>query len=107
VVDALSRVGFHFQLQVVSTVVPVWVQEVLNSYQTNIAATTLLQELAIIQSNDQGYSLVDRVIRYKNRICIGSNSALQTKLIASFHSYALGGHSGIQPTYQRLKKMFY
>jgi hypothetical protein len=47
------------------------------------------------------------VIKYKNRICIGSNSALQTKLIASFHSYALGGHSGIQPTYQRLKKMFY
>jgi hypothetical protein len=107
VANALSRVGFHFHLHSVSTVVPVWVQEVMNSYQTDTTASVLLQELAITQSNYLGYSLVDGVIRYKNKIWIGSNSALQTKLIASFHSSALGGHSSIQPTYQRLKKMFY
>jgi hypothetical protein len=37
---------------------------------------------------------------------VGSNSALQTKLIAAFHSSAIRGHSGTQATYQRLKHMF-
>jgi hypothetical protein len=51
--------------------------------------------------------LIDGVIRYKDKIWIGQNSALQTKLITSFHGSALAGHSGIQATYHRLKKMFY
>lgn len=37
---------------------------------------------------------------------IGQNTALQTKLIAAFHSSALGGHSGVTATYHRLKKLF-
>jgi hypothetical protein len=37
---------------------------------------------------------------------VGQNSALHIKLISTFHSSALGGHSGIQATYHRLKKMF-
>jgi hypothetical protein len=107
VVDALSRVGFHFHLHATSAVIPVWVQEVVNSYQHDAAAQALLQELAVVEDNAQGYSLQDGVIRHNSRIWVGANSALRTKLIASFHSSALGGHPGIQATYQRLKKMFY
>jgi len=39
-------------------------------------------------------------------IWTGNNSALQTKLIAAFHSSAIGGHSGANATYHRLKKLF-
>jgi hypothetical protein len=46
------------------------------------------------------------VIRYKGRIWIGANSALRTKLISTLHSSAIGGHSGIQATYQRVKRLF-
>jgi hypothetical protein len=63
--------------------------------------------LAVVQSNEEGYSLLDGVIRFKHKILIGHNATLQTKLITSFHGPAIGGHSGIQATYQRLKKMFY
>lgn len=38
---------------------------------------------------------------------MGSNSALQTKLIAAFHSSAVGGHSGVQASYQRIKRLFF
>jgi hypothetical protein len=38
---------------------------------------------------------------------IGSNLALQTKLIAQLHDTPMGGHSGIQATYQRAKKLYY
>jgi hypothetical protein len=51
--------------------------------------------------------LIDGVIRFQKRIWIGHNTALQTKLISSFHASALGGHSGMQATYQMLKKLFY
>lgn len=38
---------------------------------------------------------------------MGNNSRLQTKIINAFHSSAMGGHSGIQATYKRIKKLFY
>ena len=38
---------------------------------------------------------------------MGSNSALQTKLIADFHSSAVGGHSGVQAFYQKIKRLFF
>jgi hypothetical protein len=105
VADGLSRIGFHFHA--ISAVVSIWIQGVINSYHNDATATALLQELAVVQHNDQGYSLSNGVIRYKDRIWIENNSALQTKRVSSFHSCALGGHSGIQATYHRLKKMFY
>jgi hypothetical protein len=40
--DALSRVAAHLQLNAISTVVPVWIQEVVNSYQHDSEATSLL-----------------------------------------------------------------
>jgi hypothetical protein len=105
--DALSRVGMHMSLNALSAVLPVWIQEVVNSYHGDTSATALLQELAITSPNASGYSLSDGVIRFQNGIWIGPNTALQTKLISSFHTSDLGGHSGIHDTYQRLKKLFY
>jgi hypothetical protein len=106
VANALSRVGFHFHLNVISVVLPVWIQEVVNSYHIDSEAIALLQELALASPNAQGYSLSEGVIRHKTRIWVVNNSAQHMKLIATFHTSALGGHSGIQATYQRLKKMF-
>jgi hypothetical protein len=83
-----------------------WIQEVINSYQSDSAATTLLQELAVVSPNPHRYSLTDGLTRFKNKIWVGNNSALHTNLIAAFHTFVLGGHSGIKATYQRVKKMF-
>ena len=105
--DALSRLSHLNSLQAVSMVKPDWLQEVLHSYVTDPRAQQLLQQLAITSPNASGYSLHDGLIRYKNQLWIGQNSALQTKLIAAFHTSAIGGHSGTKATYQRLKNHFY
>jgi hypothetical protein len=107
VADALSRIGSKLCLNAISSVVPIWVQEVVNSYHNDPSATAPLQELAVTSPNAQGYALSEGLVRFRDKIWVGTNTALQTKLISSFHSSALGGHSGIQTTYQRLKKMFY
>lgn len=46
------------------------------------------------------------MIRFQDKLWIAQNSALQTKIIAAFHSSPIGGHSGMQATYQRVKKLF-
>jgi hypothetical protein len=44
----------------------------------------------VVHTNEEGYSSSDGVTRYKNKFCIGQNTAMQTKLITSFHGSALG-----------------
>jgi len=104
--DSLSRVGHLLEIQT-SSCRPDWLQEVLNSYATDPAMTTLLQELAIHSPNGRGYSLENGIIKYHDRMVIGENLALQTKLIAALHNSAIGGHSGMQATYKRIKPLYY
>lgn len=105
--DALSRVGHLYTLQGVSSVNHQWVQEILNSYATDSYAQHLLTRLAVTNPDNQGYCLVDGLIRHKNRIWIAANSALQTRITAAMHSSPTGGHSGVLATYQRVKQLFY
>lgn len=38
---------------------------------------------------------------------MGSSGGLRQKLLVQMHSSALGGHSGQQTTYKRIKQIFY
>ena len=104
--DALSRVAHLMAVQAVSTLQPQWVQEVCNTYATDAKSQQLLAQLAVTSPDENGFSLENGVIKKHNLIWVGQNSAMQTKLIAAFHSSALGGHSGVNATYHRLKKLF-
>lgn len=104
--DALSRVGQYFAVQSVSSVQPLWIQEILNSYAVDFQAQQVLQELAITSPNEHGFELVGGLIKHNGRIWIGANSALQTKIISTFHCSAIGGHSGVQATFKRVHKLF-
>lgn len=105
--DSLSRVGHLLTITATSTCQPSWIQEVRNSYVTDAKATELLQALAVHSLDDQGHELDRGLIKYKGCLWIGNNAALQTKLITELHVAAIGGHSGIRPTYLRLKNLFY
>ena len=58
--DALSRVGHLLAIQAQSTMQPIWIQELLNSYATDPKAQQLLTQLAITSPNAKGYSLDKR-----------------------------------------------
>lgn len=47
------------------------------------------------------------LIKYKGRLHVGANLALQTKIIDALHNSPVGGHSGIQATYQRIRKLYH
>lgn len=105
--DSLSRVGHLMETNALSACRPDWVQEVLNTYTTDATMTTLLQQLLIRSPDEKGYSLEHGLIKYKGRLVIGENLALQTKLLSALHNSPVGGHSGIHATYQRAKKLYY
>ena len=65
-----------------------------------------MTELSVTGRNDKGYSLDNGVLRYKGRIWVGQNPLAQQHIMQSLHATALGGHSGVLATYQRVKKLF-
>ena len=102
--DALSRRPQHNALMAVSEVKPKWLETVLEGYQQDPVAKKLLTELAISPNLDQEYSLNDGVIRYKGRVWLGHNKEAHKAILMALHGSALGGHSGFQATYHRVKQ---
>lgn len=94
-------------MQTISSCRPDWIQEVLNSYEMDLAAQQLLTSLAVSSPDTNRYSLEHGLIKYHSHLWIGANLALQTKLISNFHATPIEGHSGILATYHRVKKLFY
>jgi hypothetical protein len=66
-----------------------------------------MQQLLVNDQAVPSYSVHSGILRYKDRICISSNTDLRTKILSSLHSSAIGGHSRITPTYQRIKRIFH
>lgn len=52
------------------------------------------------------FSLQDGLIKYKGRIWIGKNPQLQVKIFSALHSIPVGGHSGSEVTYKKIKQLF-
>jgi hypothetical protein len=77
-----------------------------DSYASDDHAKELIAKLTVTDSTESQYSWRNGLLRYKNRIWVGSSPELQGKLIATFHESAVGGHSGFPVTYQRLKQHF-
>ncbi|KAJ3708704.1 hypothetical protein LUZ61_012409 [Rhynchospora tenuis] len=114
VADALSRVesqNWSIQqtvptMHAISEIIPQWIQDILVSYtddpwiaelQSKLAATPPPTELTCYQG----------ILRYKGRICVGSGGNWREMILHALHDTSVGGHSGVNATYQRVKKLFY
>lgn len=105
--DALSRHPNHAEVMAISTVIPQWLLSVTESYATNPQAQELLQKLALAPDSVGHFTLQQGVIRYKNRIWLGSNASLQTQVFQALHESAIAGHSGFPVTYARIHQLFF
>jgi hypothetical protein len=77
------------------------------SYTSDEKCQQLLQELAIKPDSHPHFTLHSGVLRYKNKVVIGTSTDLKNRIFDSFHSSAFGGHSGSRVTLHRLKQIFY
>lgn len=76
------------------------------SYTSDAKSQSLLSKLAVSASAEPHFSLQNGILRYKGRIWVGTDKALQQQLIQAFHSSPVGGHSGFPATYRRIKQTF-
>ena len=84
VADALSRKHMNVQEDsclAISIGVPAWIEEVHKSYVDDEKYTIIIQELAIKPASVPHYSMQSGVLRYKNRICIGSHTDLKEAIL--------------------------
>ena len=85
---------------------PRWLEIIVEGYEKDPLAQKLLSELALSSPNDQGYALDKGVIRYQGKIWLGSHSEAHDAVLKALHSSAIGGHSGMEATYQRVAALF-
>jgi hypothetical protein len=108
VADALScRHPVEDHIYAISTATPKWISQVVNSYGQDSKATELIEKLVVDQLVVPNCTLQNGLLRYKNRIWVGQDEALRTKIIQALHSSAIGGHSGIPVTIRRIKQYFF
>lgn len=107
--DALSRCPQPAmgQLAAVSVSLPSWLDEVQQGYRADPKAQKLLAQLgADPPEGPQGFSLEDGVLRLQGRVWVGQNEVVQQKILQALHSGALGGHSGFNVMYRRVRSLF-
>jgi hypothetical protein len=103
--DALSRCSTS-ELHEVSMIVPQWLSDVQFSYLQEVEAQSMITKLIVDQSAVPNIALSEGLLRYKDRIWIGNDLQLQTRIVFALHCSAVGGHSGIPVTYSRVKAIF-
>jgi hypothetical protein len=108
VADALSRRPHSSEESclTMSAVVPQWCDDVIAGYASDPQAQTYIQQLVLSSDSVPHFSYQHGLLRYKNRIWLGTNKELQLKVMQALHASALGGHSGSPVTYRRVRHLF-
>jgi hypothetical protein len=107
VADALSRRAPSESLLAISSPSHDWLASIQDWYLADPEASSLLSQPAVRGDAHPPFSLQQGIIRYKGRIWLGSNKALQLQVISSLHDSALGGHSGAPATIQKVRNLFF
>lgn len=112
--DALSRIEGQNEnsltqvadMAAFTELVPQWVQDIKDSYKEDPWIAALKDKFKEGEEHSK-LSTHQGILRYKNRICVGQHGGWRQKLLEEIHDSSIGGHSGVNTTYRRLKAMFY
>ena len=66
-----------------------------------------MEQLSIDNNSKQGYTISNGLIRYWGWVVIGDCETLKGRILQTMHNSPLGGHSGIQNTYGKVKQVFF
>lgn len=107
-VVALSRVQeTEKECVSITTITPLWIQEVIASYNGDSHCSKILSDLEGNHLSHPGYTVVSGLLRYKGRVVVGANSDFRVNILVAMYSSSYGGHSGVTGTYMRLKSLLF
>ena len=84
-----------------------WLDELQQSYATNPDLNKIIEGIQNGNSSFQAYSYNGNVLVYKDRVVLGQNSPLKSRVLHYIHDSPFVGHSGFEKTYQRAKREFF
>ena len=114
--DALSRVVHQepvnreesiVRMAAISEVQPVWLQQVLNSYEGDETCQGIISQLLLDSESNKEFQIVQGILKKGNKIYLGSSGEVRKQVISALHNSSLGGHSGQNACLQRIKTVFY
>jgi len=91
----------------ITQITPSWYDKIYASYKDDVMLQDIMRSKLVDVAQSPSFTYVERVVKYKGRVVIGSAGLLREELIKSTHDSYIGGHAGIQNTYRRLKAHFY
>ena len=113
VADALSRrqeaVGdspLHSCLAI-TAVRPVWMEELQKSYEGDDHCQNIMAQLILDPNAHTDYTMVDGMLRYQGKLYVGSANNIRNQVIQVLHASAIGGHSGQNSCWQKVRSLFH
>lgn len=106
VADALSRKEEECNLTQITVIQPMWVAEVAQSYAGDSLAQEAIAECTLRPYDVSYFQYISGLIKYKGKLYVGESDELRQKIIQQIHHSNLGGHAGVQGTYQRIQLTF-
>ena len=103
----MSRCPIEASVCVLTSCSPVWLDRVKASYADDPTAQGLILKLQSSANTDPSFSYSDGLIRYKGKVWLGDNAVAQHHVLQAIHQSGVGGHSGVQATYYRIKQLFH
>lgn len=98
--DALSRCHQVQPVLAISFCNPEWIDKIKLGYTDDPKA------LQILSAPSGDFTVTDGLIRHHGKIWLGSNVLAQQHVLQAMHSSGVGGHSGVQATYFRIRNLF-
>lgn len=104
VADSLSRMHEErAEVAALSTVVPLWMQQLVASYEGDNLLKDIVAELSICTIGPHEYELVNGILKHKGKWVVGTNGDPRRHIFEEL----LGGHSGVAATTKRVQQYIY
>lgn len=105
--DALSRKPAETQLTVLTASWKVDWNGLKKDLEDDVEIQSLKRKIAEDESIPEGYTVESGNLLFKGRLVLPKGSGWIPVLCHEFHSSVIGGHSGVQKTYQRMAREVY
>ena len=108
VADALSRTPTpSLNTMLISDISNDLLQRIQASWLSDPSVQQIINKLKNGTTINSKFVWKDDQLRSNGKLVIGCDKVLRQELLKYYHDEPMGGHSGVEATYKRLKSMFY
>lgn len=102
-----SQVEILGAIHQLSVVTPLWMEQIISSYEGDTDVEEIITKEAIDTSGPQEYYLNQGLLQFRGKWVLGRKNGLRRQVFTELHNNGIGGHSGIRASCKRVMEYFY